>query len=245
ARRHLEDRDDSQVTGPLEPLIGALREIRAAHVWANYATAYRVTFESGSDIIATPIVREDGVRDARADDAVRGAPNPAIVLLPPRDECFRAFLAEEGLPFRERRAGFFVIFHELSQSLRDQVRSAGTLPMPRDAYRVSWSDDSVPARLAPGAAARASIRVTNEGPCTFMHSVRLLASWQGPAPGTQAFASPDRRVAPGETATLDFSLEAPAVPGAYFLTLDLEQQGVAAFSEKGGAVFRKSVDVAR
>jgi len=78
-----------------------------------------------------------------------------------------------------------------------------------------------------------------------MHSVRLLASWQGPAPRTQAFATPDRRVPPGETATLGFSLEAPAAPGAYVLTLDLEQQGVAAFSEKGGAVFRKSVDVAR
>jgi hypothetical protein len=89
------------------------------------------------------------------------------------------------------------------------------------------------------------VNVTNDGPCTFMHSVRLLAAWEGPAPGTQPFAIPNRRVPPGETATLEFPLAAPAVPGSYVLTLDLEQQGIAAFSEKGAAVFRAPIEVAR
>ncbi len=243
ARRHLEDRDDSQVTGPLEPLIGALDDIRATRVWANYATAYRVTFESGNDIIATPILREDGVRDARADDAVRGAPNPAIVLLPPRDECFRAFLAEEGLSFRERHAGFFTIFHGLPEALRDQVRSAGTLPMPRDAYRVSWSRPDVPASTEPGSRLAGRIRVTNEGPCTWMNSVGLLATWSGPAALEERVPVPGRRVAPAESADLVFALVAPRSPGSYDLRLDLEQYGTATFSSRGAPAFNREISV--
>jgi hypothetical protein len=245
AHRHLGDTDDAQVSGPLEPLLAALRTEGVTRAWTNYWTAYRVTFESKGGILATPIPREDGAREASLDEAVRAAPDPAVVLLPPRDACFRAYLAEQGEPFVERAAGAFAIFHPLPRATAALIGRAGTLPMPAAAYRVTWSGDSVPARLAPGAAARASVRVTNDGPCTFMHSVRLLASWQGPAPRTQAFATPGRRVLPGEAATLGFSLEAPTAPGAYVLTLDLEQQGIAAFSEKGGAVLRKSVDVSR
>lgn len=248
AHRHLVDTDDAQVSGPLEPLLVALRTEGVNRVWANYWTAYRVTFESKGEILATPIPREDGAREASLDESVRAAADPAVVLLPPRAACFRSALVEAGAPFAERAAGAFSIFHSLPRETAALIARSGTLPMPAAAYRVSWSGASLPARLAPREPAKASIRIVNEGPCTFMNSVRLLASWQGPAPGTpaaRAFATPDRRVAPGEAATLAFALEAPAAPGDYVLTLDLEQQGVAAFSEKGGAVFRKSVVVAR
>ena len=50
ARRHLEDTDDSQVTAPLDRLIAALRGSGATHVWANYWTAYRLSFESGGGL---------------------------------------------------------------------------------------------------------------------------------------------------------------------------------------------------
>jgi 4-amino-4-deoxy-L-arabinose transferase-like glycosyltransferase len=245
AHRHLGDTDDAQVSGPLEPLLAALRSEGVTRAWANYWTAYRVTFESRGGILAAPISREDGAREASLNEAVRSAPDPAVVLLPPRDACFRSYLVEQGEPFVERAAESFAIFRSLPRATAALIGRAGTLPMPAAAYRVSWSGDSVPARLPPGEAARASVRVTNDGPCTFMHSVRLLASWQGPAPGGQAFSAPGRRVLPGESATLEFSLVAPAAPGAYVLALDLEQQGIAVFSEKGAAVFRKSIDVAR
>ena len=245
SHRHLEDTGDAQVSGPLEPLLTALRTEGVTRVWANYWTAYRVTFESKGEILASSILREDGAREASLDEAVRAAEDPAVVLLPPRDACFRSYLVEQGEPFVERAVGAFAIFHSLPRSTAALIGRAGTLPMPAAGYRVTWSGGSVPARLAPGESARASVRVTNGGPCTFMNSVRLLASWRGPAPGTQAFTVPGRRVLPGETASLGFSLVAPSAPGPYVLTLDLEQQGIAAFSEKGGAVFQKPVDVAR
>jgi hypothetical protein len=243
ARRHLEDRDDSQVTGPLEPLIAALDGMGATRVWANYATAYRVAFESGGRIVASPIAREDGVRDARADEEVRRAPDPAIVLLPPRDGCFRDFLAEEGLGVRERRAGPFAIFSGLPDSIRDEIRSAGTLPMPRSAYRVSWSGSDLPSAAAGGSRLAGRIRVTNEGPCTWMNSVSLLARWSGPEMRDERFPTPDRRVAPADGADLAFALAVPGAPGSYELRLDLEQYGIATFSSRGGVPFTREISV--
>ncbi|MBK9063725.1 MAG: hypothetical protein IPL89_11105 [Acidobacteria bacterium] len=245
ARRHTEDVDDAQVTGPLEPLLGALRNAGATRVYANYWTAYRVTFESGGSILATPIAREDGTRNLEWDAAVRAAESPAVVLLPPRDACFRDALLESGALFRETRAGAFAVFHALAPAVRDGIGAAGALPMPSAAYRVAWGSASLPERLAPGGEFRATIQAENEGPCTWMNNVRLVATWSGPSAGEQAFATPGRRVPPGGRADLAFALRAPEAPGEYVLSLDLEQEGITRFSSKGGAPYAANVVVAR
>ncbi|MCP6756588.1 hypothetical protein NL533_33690, partial [Klebsiella pneumoniae] len=81
--------------------------------------------------------------------------------------------------------------------LRDVVRS-GALPMPAEAYRPAWGAAEVPARLAPGAAAKGAARVTNAGPCALMNNVRLVVSWSGPERREAAVPLSERRVAPGE-----------------------------------------------
>ena len=205
-----------------------------------------MTFESGGAILATPIAREDGTRNLEWDAAVRAAVDPAVVLLPPRDACFRDALARFGAPFRETRAGAFAVFHALPPAVRDEsAPPAGALPMPAAAYRVAWSGASLPARLAPGAAFSATIRAGNDGPCTWMNNVRLVATWNGPTRVERAFATPDRRVPPGGRADLAFTLSAPEAPGDYVLSLDLEQEGIARFSSKGGAPYVANVAVAR
>lgn len=243
ARRHLSDADDAQVSGPLGPLLEGLRRIGATRVWSNYWTAYRVTFESGGSILATPLPKEDGTRHLEWDAAVRAAEDPAVVLLPPRDACFRAALRENGAPFAEDRVGAFAIFHALPPLVRDAIRSSGALPMPAAAYRVAWDRASLPKRLAPLGESGAGIRITNAGPCTFMNNVRLVATWIGPVRFEQAFATPDRRVPPGEAADLAFTLHAPGTPGDYVLMLDLEQEGIARFSARGGVPFEARVTV--
>lgn len=245
ARRHLVDTDDAQVTGPLGPLLAELRSTGITRIWTNYWAAYRITFESGEKIVAAPIPREDTDRYAPIQDAVRAAPEPAIVLLPPRDACFRRYLTERGDPFAEARSGSFAIFHALPAPVRDLVRTAGALPMPSAAYRVAWSTTDLPARLEAGKDVTARARVTNEGPCTWMNNVRLVAAWAGPETREDFFATPDRRVLPGESADLSFRLRIPATPGAYALTLDLEQEGIARFSAKGGETLGAHVVVER
>lgn len=243
ARRHLEDKDDSQVSGPLDPLMDALRRLGVTRVYANYWTAYRVTFESGGAILATPIAKEDGTRNLEWDRAVRAAENPAIVLLPPRDRCFRRALEEEGVAHAEERRGAFRIFHDLSPALRDAVGRAAALPMPRGAYRVKWTAISLPARLAPGGTFRGTARVANEGPCAWMADVRLVATWTGRGAREEAFGTPNRRVEPGDVASLSFDLTAPAEPGDYTLRLDLDQEAITRFSARGGATVETRVTV--
>jgi Ig-like domain from next to BRCA1 gene len=245
AHRHLEDTDDAQVTGPLGPLLGELRTRGVTHLWTSYWLSYRVTFESGGEIFAAPIPREDGDRYAPIQEAVRRFSDPAVVLLPLRDDCFRRYLVEQAEPFSESRSGSFAIFYALPAAVRDLVRAAGALPMPSGAYRPSWSAAEIAGRLAPGEEAASRARVTNEGPCTWMNNVRLVAVWAGPRALETAFATPDRRVAPGETAELTFRLRAPETPGDYVLRLDLEQEGMARFSAKGGATLGVRVAVAR
>ncbi|MEO8055732.1 MAG: NBR1-Ig-like domain-containing protein [Acidobacteriota bacterium] len=237
ARRHLEDVDDSQVTAPLGRLIAALRDAGETHVWTNYWTAYRLSFESGGAIEATPIPLEDGTRDPHLDASVRAAADPAVVLLPPRTACFERYLREAEVPAEAVRVDAFTIFRHLPAGVRDLIRAAGTLPMPRAAYDAKWNVSSFPDVVAAGSRFRTYVRVRNDGPCTWMNSVRLLADWSGPRTLHEAIQAPDRRVSPGETAEVSVLLTAPPAPGAYRLRLDLEQKGVASFSEKGGRPF--------
>jgi hypothetical protein len=243
ARRHTEDVDDAQVTGPLEPLLTELQARGITRLWTNYWAAYRITFESGGAILAAPVPLEDADRVATIQDAVRTSPEPAVVLLPPRDDCFRAALVERAEPYSESRSGAFAIFYELPESIRAVIRS-GSIPMPAEAYRPSWGAFDIPGRLAPGAEETVSARVTNAGPCTWMNNVRLVVSWSGLGRHETAFPVSDRRVAPGETAVLRFVLRAPETPGVYQLALDLDQAGIARFSAKGGATFNTRVVVA-
>ena len=242
ARRHTEDLGDAQVTGPLGPLLTELRSRGITRVWTNYWAAYRITFESGGTILAAPLALEDADRVATIQDAVRTSPEPAVILLPPRDACFRAALVEQAEPYSESRSGAFAVFYELPVPLRDVVRS-GALPMPAGAYRPSWGASEIPRRLAPGEEAKGSAFVTNAGPCTWMNNVRLVVSWSGPESRETAFALSDRRVAPGETANVTFALRAPETPGSYRLALDLEQAGIARFSVKGGTVLETTIVV--
>jgi hypothetical protein len=226
----------------LGPLLTELHSRGITRLWTNYWAAYRITFESGGTILAAPIPLEDADRVATIQDAVRTSPEPAVVLLPPRDACFRAALVERGEAYAETRSGAFAVFYRLPESARDVVRS-GALPMPGAAYRPSWGAADVPARLARGAEAAVTARVTNTGPCTWMNNVRLVVSWSGPESRETAFALSDRRVAPGETANVTFALRAPETPGSYRVALDLEQAGIARFSVKGGTVLEKTVAV--
>jgi 4-amino-4-deoxy-L-arabinose transferase-like glycosyltransferase len=243
ARRHLEDTDDSQVTAPLDRLIAALRGAGATHVWANYWTAYRLSFESGGAIEATPIPLEDGFRDARLDAFVRSAADPAVVLLPPRTACFEAYLREAGASAETVRVDAFTIFRRLPSDVRDLIRTAGTLPMSRAAYAVAWTVQALPDPIAAGSEVRARMRVRNDGPCTWMNSVRLLVDWSGGGVLRQAIRAPGRRVAPGEVAEFSILLTTPPNAGAYRLRFDLEQEGIAAFSEKGGRPFTTELRV--
>ena len=248
ARRHLpENLNDNEVTASLGALPETLRRLGADRVYANYWTAYRLVFESGGRIVATPVPAEDHTRWEPYRDAVVGAANPAVVLLPPRDACFERFLAESGRPFGVESAGRFRIFFDLPGPVLEVVRRSGSLPLPKDAYRVAWKVLAAPAALAPGGSAPASVVATNEGPCVFMPNVhlgyRFLPASGGSPVDMPQHVFPNRRVAPGESIRFELPVAAPLAPGRYELEFDLVQEDVAWFSWKGGATARVPVEV--
>ncbi len=243
AHRHVTDTGEDQVTAPMGALLTDLRRLGVTRAFANYWTAYRVSFESGGDVLAAPFALEGGERVAWIREAVVSAPAAAAILLPPRDACFRRALEESRAAFRETRSGAFAVFDRLPADVASVLR-AGTVPLPRAGYAVAWDGAALPSRLAPGATAAGTIAVRNEGPCTWKGSVRLVAAWEGPESRADVVSAPGREVGPGDRAEMRVPLRAPAVPGRYRLVLDLEQAGVARFSERGGSVFSADVDVA-
>jgi hypothetical protein len=248
ARRHLpENMNDDEVTASLGELPATLLRLGANRVYTNYWTAYRLDFESGERIVATPIPAEDQTRWEPYRDAVTAAKNPGVVLLPPRDGCFERYLVETGEPFGVESADRFRIFFDLPGPVLGALRRSGSLPLPKDAYRVAWKVIAAPATIAPGGSAPASVVATNEGPCVFMPNVhlgyRFLPASGGAPVDMPQHAFPNRRVAPGESIRFDLTVTAPPAPGRYDLEFDLVQEDVAWFSWKGGATARIPVEV--
>ena len=102
--------DSVHVPRHLGPLMAVLERERVSRVFANYWVAYRLTFETDEDVIATP---STGARRYQPhEDLVRQAPAPAWVFVRgertmPR---FRTELRRIGVPYRATTTREFVVF---------------------------------------------------------------------------------------------------------------------------------------
>lgn len=248
AKQHRAIPKDADVTSSLDPLREMLLRENLRWVYANYWTSYRLAFESGGAIVATPIAGEDTVRIGQYLQEVQAAPDPAVVLQAPRQRCFERYLEETGLPFRRERVDGSSVFWGLPPATKEIIRRSASLPMPRDAYRVGWKMRRAPGALAAGSSGTAVVEYQNEGPCTWMHPVHVGIEWSPLAPGGSPRsdsdrALPNRRVGPGETVVLEVAVRAPTVPGRYRLQFDLVHEGVAWFSHHGAPTLAVDLDV--
>jgi hypothetical protein len=137
-------------------------------------------------------------------------------------------------------------------------------PLPDSAFRVEWGIPGVPAAVARGSTFAVGVRVTNKGDRTWTDAghtdpksygagaVRLAARWarkgeeQLPPRGAGYAAERGELVAPvhpGQSAVLALAVTAPAAPGEYVLQLDLCQELVSWFEDKGSPVLRVPVTV--
>lgn len=99
---------DVAVPSDLSDLIEELDRRDMDHVFAHYALAYPITFESQRKVLATPILE---VRDPEIDQAVRSAPNPTYVFLADSFDVqdFRDSLSSMGIdPVCDRFAEFLL-----------------------------------------------------------------------------------------------------------------------------------------
>ncbi|HKD10468.1 MAG TPA: glycosyltransferase family 39 protein [Thermoanaerobaculia bacterium] len=240
---------DEEVTGSLAPLLGYLERAGLTRVYANYWTAYRLAFESNERIIATPLPLDEFVRYEPYLAQVNAAPNPAVVLLQPRNACFSDYLREAKLPFEHAQVGEFGVFSRLPARTLDLIRAAHGLPLPDRAYRVGWLAVPDVGSPAAGSARRVEVGIRNASPCLWPVSVHLSYHWEPLDPGLPAVYDGDRGFPPGPLAahrseSLEVRLVAPAAPGRYRLRFDLVNEGIDWFSHRGGQTADLEVKVA-
>ena len=127
------------------------------------------------------------------------------------------------------------------------------VPLPDSAFRVEWGELKAPAEMKVSETAKASVTVTNTSDQTWpdpktadpsgsgAYAVRLAWRWrvapdqkfgEGTSPVRGDLQKP---LAPGESATFEFDIAAPGVPGDYTLHVDLVQELVGWFEGHGAA----------
>jgi len=230
--------NDAQVTGPLDELVAALQRLGVRRAWASYWTSYRLAFETGETVLASPLGAEDVVRLPGYAAAVKAAPDAAVVLLPPRTACFAAWLDERGDPAVRTRAGAFTIFSSLSADALATIAGGESLPLPRSAERASWRLLSM-SRAPDGSAVTVDAELRNDGPCLFTHAVSIVASSAppgGPWPADTDTHLPNARVEPGETVRVRVAVPQAASPGSH-VRLRLRHRATGLFPDEGAALF--------
>jgi len=123
--------------------------------------------------------------------------------------------------------------------------------LPWSAFRAEIEPPSAPLRLEPSEARSIRVVVRNRGDCTWRarlprRAVRLGNHWLDQATVVvqdDGRADLPHDVAPGGRAEFELSVEAPALQGEYVLELDLVQEGIAWFAERGSHPGRVLVSV--
>jgi hypothetical protein len=142
------------------------------------------------------------------------------------------------------------------------AKPAEVVPLPDSAFRLEWGTPGVPSTVARGSRFAVGVEVANKGDQTWLGSahtepyaagaVRLGARWlksgaATPPPQGVGFGAERgelvQPVSPGQSAVLAVVVTAPSEPGAYLLQLDLCQELVCWFEDKGAAALKVPVTV--
>ena len=237
--RHIQN-TPTEVTASLGDLLSVLERSRVRHVYTDYWTAYRVSFETNERIIATPIPGDEAVRYPAYQEQVANDPSAAIVVRGPRAVCLERYLQEAGLPNRRIVVQPFTVFADLPSSVLTFVGSKGGLPLPMEAYRVEWAIDLQPREIRRGSTFTERVAFRNTSSCSWPHAVHVGYHWRALEPGLPEIRDggryfPDQSIAPGETVAATVALVSPSLPGRYALEFDLVFENVAWFSSRGGS----------
>jgi SAM-dependent methyltransferase len=134
-------------------------------------------------------------------------------------------------------------------------RSAILEPLPASGFRAEIAPVDLPTTVAAGGPFTFRVWVRNRGDVVWPalgapdrhFQIELGAHWCTPAGEPVALdvarAVLPHDLAPGEAARLEIAITAPHAPGSHLLELDLVQQGIAWFKDRGSPAVRLDVDV--
>jgi SAM-dependent methyltransferase len=125
--------------------------------------------------------------------------------------------------------------------------------LPDAAYAVRIEPLDVPASLQPGEAATVRLGVTNESPHVLSHDIPagrhicIANHWLLPAGSVEipddGRAMLPATLGPGQSCEVELTVHAPSTRGAHVLEIDLVQERVCWFAEKGSNTTRVPIDV--
>ncbi len=154
--------------------------------------------------------------------------------------------------FRVARPGGLVVF-QVPAATRTEAEISASHALPETAFHADVMFVNPPATLAASSFATLKLRVTNRGDVTWPDDipagrhVSLGNHWIG-ADGTPAVfddgrALLPRAVAPGDAVDVELTVQGPDSPGEYALEVDLVQEHVSWFAQKGSRPGRVVVSV--
>jgi SAM-dependent methyltransferase len=154
---------------------------------------------------------------------------------------------------RVARPGGLVVFQLPAEQYSEESVTA-RYRLPDDGYAVGLELRDVPATIRPGEPATISVRITNTSRYALPHDIPagrhicLANHWLRP---DGAVEIPDdgramlaETLAPGAACELPLTVRAPAAPGVHLLEVDLVQERVCWFAERGSDTARAAVTVA-
>ncbi|HEV7669798.1 MAG TPA: hypothetical protein VGS22_14845 [Thermoanaerobaculia bacterium] len=133
-------------------------------------------------------------------------------------------------------------------------------PLSDSAFQVEWLSADVPAKMKPGETATVNVKFRNisdqvwpdpktaDPAATGAYAVRLAWRWRtsedmGSGEGTSYRTDLTEPLGPGRETTLATNVTAPKQPGQYRLQIDLVQELVAYFGDRGAKLEIIPVDV--
>ncbi len=154
--------------------------------------------------------------------------------------------------FRVCKPGGLVVF-QVPAATRTEAEISASHALPASAFAAEIALADPPDTLAAAAAVTLTCRVTNRGGVTWRHDIPagrhlcLGNHWMLPD-GTRVVSDDGRAflphpVDPGATVEIPLTVQAPAAPGRYVLELDLVQEHVSWFAERGSPTARVPVTV--
>lgn len=128
-------------------------------------------------------------------------------------------------------------------------------PLPNNAFRATISVPEAPATIKAGEKVPLQVRVKNDGPAVWpaigqpdhKYQVNLGNHWydrnEKPLVNDDARSHLPHDIQPGEEVTIPLRVSAPATPGEYILELDMVQELVGWFKQKGGQTLKLKIKV--
>jgi SAM-dependent methyltransferase len=153
------------------------------------------------------------------------------------------------------RTGLAVFQAPTELSVADGRSAGSNVSLPPSAFRAKLRILQAPVQVAAGSRQLLTVRVRNLSECVWpgvenldgLHPVRVGVRWHREPDGLViedgGRADLPRPLAPGEELDLELAITAPRAPGTFNLEIDLVQELVAWFRDKGSFATRTTVQV--